>query len=171
MRIHRLAAVIAIPFMVAALALSSCGNDNNNNATGVGGRSGIGGFGGHAATGVGGAGGGNTDAGSNPDTVASAAEISIQHFTFSPGDLMVQPGATITVRNNDTVPHTVTSQSAPRAFVPGAVQGISFDTGIIPAGGTATITIPATAPHGTVIPYYCSVHTTAMANDGQVTVQ
>jgi hypothetical protein len=44
------------------------------------------------------------------------------------------------------------------------------DTGLIPGGGTATITIPATAPSGTVIPFFCKVHTTMMPQ-GTITIQ
>jgi plastocyanin len=167
MRIHRLAMILIVPFAVAALALSSCGSDNNNGITGVGGHLGIGGFGGNAA-GAGGAGGtGGSDAG----TAAAGAEISIQNFTFVPANLTVAPGTTITVHNTDTVQHTVTSQSAPRTFVPGSVAGVSFDTGLIAPGGTATFTIPANAPSGTVIPYFCANHTVLMRDDPTITVQ
>jgi plastocyanin len=182
MRNHRLVAIIAVPFIAAALSLvmPNCGDDNHG-VGGAGGRGtggvGVGGGGGSVGVGGGGGsvgvggGGGTTADASAVDTLVAAAEISIQAFTWVPADLTVQPGATVTIHNNDTAPHTVTSQSVPRAFVPGGVQGISFDTGIIPPGGMATITIPATAPHGTVIPYFCSVHTSAMQNDGQIMVQ
>jgi hypothetical protein len=55
-------------------------------------------------------------------------------------------------------------------FTLGGVNGVMFDTGIIPAGGNATITIPATATPGTVIPYFCKVHTSAMPQ-GMLTIQ
>ncbi len=81
---------------------------------------------------------------------------------------MVAPSTVVRVRNLDAMPHSVTSESAARTFVPGAVNGISFDTGAFT--GEQTFTIPANAPVGTVVPYFCSVHTSAMANDGVITI-
>ncbi len=80
------------------------------------------------------------------------------------------PGGTVTVHNNDSVPHSMTSESAMGNFTLGAVDGVTFDTGIIPAGGSASFTIPATAPSGTMIPFFCKVHTSAMPQ-GTITVQ
>lgn len=96
--------------------------------------------------------------------------IDIQNFAFSPANLDVPAGSTVTVTNADAVPHTVTSQSAPGAFTPGGVAGVSFDTGSIAGGASGTFTIPAGAPVGTVVPYYCTVHLGGMANAGQITV-
>jgi len=88
--------------------------------------------------------------------------ITIQNMAFSPVRLAVPPGATVTVNNMDAgTPHSVTSQAADGAFTPGAVGGVQFDTGAFT--GTRTFTIPANAPAGTVIPYYCTVHTGSMA--------
>ncbi len=92
----------------------------------------------------------------------SGPVITIQSFAYSPAELTVDPGATITVQNLDAEPHSVTSESALDQFVPGAVAGVAFDTGPF-ASGARTITIPSTAPHGTIVPYYCSVHTSGMA--------
>jgi plastocyanin len=105
------------------------------------------------------------------DTAVTAATITIQTFTFSPDNLSVAPGSTVTVKNLDTVPHTVTSSATADAFTPGAVGGISFDTGTIASQGTATFTIPATAPHGTVVPYFCNIHLQGMRNRPTITVQ
>jgi len=168
MRIHRLAMIFIVPFMVAAFALSSCGSSNNTTG-GVGGHFGIGGGGGNV--GVGGGGGAAGTGGSDGGTAPSAAEISIQNFTFVPDSMTVAPGTTITVHNTDTVQHTVTSEAAAGQFVPGSVAGVSFDTGAIAPGGTATFTIPANAPSGTVIPYFCRVHTALMRNQPTITVQ
>ncbi|HET9451510.1 MAG TPA: hypothetical protein VFO83_11530, partial [Aggregicoccus sp.] len=57
------------------------------------------------------------------------AILTIQNLTFSPANLAVRPGQTVRVRNLDAVTHSVTSQSAPNTFTPGAVAGVSFDTG------------------------------------------
>ncbi|HEY3359326.1 MAG TPA: hypothetical protein VGQ83_39115 [Polyangia bacterium] len=99
----------------------------------------------------------------------AGAEIVISNFAFSPLDLQVAPGTTVTVRNEDASPHSVTSESAPGQYTPGAVAGVSFDTGAFT--GTRSFTIPATATSGTVIPYYCSVHTQSMATPtGTITI-
>ena len=87
---------------------------------------------------------------------ASGFYVSIAGLAFSPLQLAVPPGATVTVLNRDAEAHTVTSEAAAGDFTPGAVAGISFDTG--PFTGRATFTIPPSAPEGTVIPYYCGTH-------------
>lgn len=97
--------------------------------------------------------------------------ISIQNFTFSPLNLTVMPGQTVNVVNMDgSMPHSVTSEATAGAFTPGAVNGVSFDTGAFT--GTASFVIPPNAPHGTVIPFYCTVHRQAMRTpNGTITVQ
>jgi plastocyanin len=99
------------------------------------------------------------------------AQMSIINFTFTPSNLEVSPGQQVIVKNGDGdgTPHSVTSESAPGQFTPGGVNGVSFDTGIFT--GTASFTIPATAPHGTVIPCYCRVHLAGMANTCQIPVK
>ncbi|MGZ3418088.1 MAG: cupredoxin domain-containing protein [Polyangiales bacterium] len=104
-----------------------------------------------------------------PSTPAGGLVITIQSFSFSPADITVDPGGVIVVRNVDPEPHSVTSESAEGAFSPGGVNGVSFDTGAF-ASGDRTITIPTTAPHGTVVPYYCSVHTSGMPQ-GRITIR
>jgi plastocyanin len=96
------------------------------------------------------------------------ATITIRAFTFNPANLTVAPGATVTVVNEDGTAHSVTSQAAPGQFTPGSVAGISFDTG--PFTGTRSFSIPANAPDGTVVPYFCEVHRRDMLNAGQITV-
>jgi plastocyanin len=87
---------------------------------------------------------------------------------FANPDMVVQAGATITVQNQDTLPHTVTSEAAPNAFQPSG----AFDTGVIAGGGSATFTIPASAVSGTVLYYYCAIHTALMSPpNGMITVQ
>jgi plastocyanin len=119
----------------------------------------------------------------------SGPTISIQNLTFSPADMSVAAGTTITIVNNDSMAHTVTSEAADNDFTPGAVAGVSFDSGLIAPGGggnpspppnpgpyveaaTASITIPTSAPSGTVIPYFCQNHKGAMATpNGHITVR
>ncbi|WP_338675326.1 cupredoxin domain-containing protein [Streptomyces sp. SCSIO 30461] len=77
-------------------------------------------------------------------TVAAIDRIAIQGFAFKPADLMVRPGATITVVNQDSAPHTVT-----------ATEGEAFDTGEIAGGKSTTFT----APDGPgTYPFFCSIH-------------
>lgn len=86
--------------------------------------------------------------------------ITIAGRAFSPLQLAVPPGATVTVVNRDADAHTVTSQAAEGNYTPGAVAGVAFDTG--PFTGRATFTLPPSAPEGTVIPYYCGTHLNTM---------
>ena len=86
--------------------------------------------------------------------------ITIASQTFAPANLAVPPGATVTVLNGDSIAHTVTSQVAAGNFTPGSVAGVSFDTGTFT--GNASFTMPTSVPTGTVIPYYCKVHTSMM---------
>lgn len=73
----------------------------------------------------------------------STATISIQNFSFNPSTLAVKAGTKVTWTNNDTVPHTVTSDSAglfdSKAIAPG--QSFSF-----------TFTTPGT------VSYHCAIH-------------
>jgi plastocyanin len=48
-------------------------------------------------------------AGSASDKPASAAEIKIDNFSFGPATITVPAGTTITWKNNDDVPHVVSS--------------------------------------------------------------
>jgi plastocyanin len=47
---------------------------------------------------------------------ASAAEVKIDNFSFSPTTLTVAPGTTVTWTNRDDIPHTVVSTDDPKAF-------------------------------------------------------
>jgi plastocyanin len=94
--------------------------------------------------------------------------ITISSYAFSPANLTVSSGTTVTVRNEDSVQHSVTSEAALNAVTPGAVSGIQFDTG--PFAGTATFTISSGASSGTIIPYFCTVHGSMMGN-GTLTIR
>ena len=72
---------------------------------------------------------------------AAGKTISIKDFQYSPADLAVKVGETITITNSDTVPHTVTARDG------------SFDVQV-PASGSATLTVPKAGSH----PYYCTIH-------------
>jgi plastocyanin len=73
----------------------------------------------------------------------SAIAIDIQNFAFHPANFTVTPGATITVHNMDSAPHTLTASNR------------LFTTGQINPGQTGTVKAPATA--GTY-PYICLIH-------------
>jgi plastocyanin len=114
-----------------------------------------------AACGSSGSGGGGTTT-TQGTGGGSGFTITIQNMAFSPQQLAVPPGATVTVMNQDgATPHSVTSETADGAFTPGSVGGVQFDTG--PFTGQRTFTIPANAQASTVIPFYCTVHKGAMA--------
>ncbi|RIJ71377.1 hypothetical protein D1871_14350 [Nakamurella silvestris] len=76
-------------------------------------------------------------------SAAAPAEIVISDFTFSV--LTVPAGTVVTVRNNDSMPHSATE------------SGGLFDTGIIPAGGQAEFAAPAVAGSYT---FTCTIHPT-----------
>jgi plastocyanin len=159
--------------LIGPLAGSGCNEDDTSGSSNGGGGTGgtIGGTGGHGGvTGAGGGGGSAVDAGGDGSVVSpTATQVLIQGMAFMPNTLTVAPGATVTVHNVDTTPHTMTSESTAGSLVPGGVAGVSFNTDIIPAGGSASFTIPANAPHGTMVPFYCIVHGAAM--QGMLTVQ
>lgn len=112
-----------------------------------------------------GCGGGSSSSGLPPGYY-----ITISGMAFSPLNLAVPPGATVTVVNRDAEDHTVTSEATAGAFTPGAVAGVSFDTGSFV--GTRSFVIPSTAPEGTVIPYYCKNHLASMVTpNGSLTIQ
>jgi plastocyanin len=104
-----------------------------------------------------------------PQEQGSTFRIVISGMTFSPAELQVTPGATVTVENLDSMAHSVTSQATENAFTPGEVAGVAFDTGVFT--GTRTIAIPTDAAIGTVIPYYCSTHLGTMVTpNGSIVV-
>ena len=49
-------------------------------------------------------------------TAAAAAKVSIDNFVFSPKELVITAGASVTWINTDDVAHTVTSTTAPPLF-------------------------------------------------------
>ena len=98
----------------------------------------------------------------------SSQVITILNYTFSPQRLVVTPGSTVLVLNDDPVEHTVTSEATAGSYVFGGVGGIAFDTG--PFLGVAAFGIAADAPPGTVVPYFCGMHLSAMLNQGEIEI-
>lgn len=72
------------------------------------------------------------------------ASVEIKDFAFSPATIAVKPGAKISVTNQDSVGHTLTSD-----------DGKSFDTGVLTQGKSATVTAPTTPGS---YPFHCTPH-------------
>ncbi|MDC7336304.1 cupredoxin domain-containing protein [Streptomyces lydicus] len=74
----------------------------------------------------------------------AAGRITVKDYAFKPAALVVRPGASVTVVNQDSVTHNVT-----------ATGGKAFATGSIKPGARATFTAPARPG---AYPYFCSIH-------------
>ncbi len=81
---------------------------------------------------------------------------------YDPEELTVSVGDEITVVNEDTVPHTVTSGTGPQD----ETSGQAFDTGILDVGASDTLSFADVAPGE--YDYYCIVHPYMM---GKIIVQ
>jgi plastocyanin len=73
----------------------------------------------------------------------TSSTIDIKNIAFAPNVITVTPGATISVKNEDGVTHTLTSTSG------------KFNTGDVASGQTVHFTAPTTP--GTY-PYRCNIH-------------
>jgi hypothetical protein len=123
-----------------------------------------------------GCGSGRSSSGNTPVMPASTPTpsgfvVTISGLAYSPLNFSVPPGATITVQNNDPgMFHSLTSEARVGAYTPGGVNGVTFDTEVF-GDGTRTIQIPANAPAGTVVPFYCITHLGTMATpNGTITI-
>ncbi len=79
----------------------------------------------------------------NKDESVEKADINIQNFAFFPDTVSLSAGQIVTVVNNDSVPHSVTSD-----------DGKSFDTGLIDPGRSSSFMAPVTGTYG----FHCSPH-------------
>jgi plastocyanin len=68
--------------------------------------------------------------------------VSIQDFFFSPANVSVQAGSTVTWVNEGNVPHTVTSDDG------------QFDSGVLMPGDSYTVVFKG---RGTIT-YHCAIH-------------
>lgn len=75
---------------------------------------------------------------------AATVNVSIAGFAFAPATLNAQAGDTVVWTNNDSVPHTATSDSG----------SPSFSTGQIAAGSSASVTFTAAGTYT----YFCEIH-------------
>jgi plastocyanin len=62
--------------------------------------------------------------GATAATRAGVSQVTIDNFTFSPAEITVSPGTTVTWKNNDDIPHTVTDAADPKTF-----KSAPLDTG------------------------------------------
>lgn len=103
-----------------------------------------------------------------PSQGAAAPVLIIAGFSVTPARVTVPPGGTIIVFNDDVVKHTITSSASAGSGVPGPVNGVSIATP--PFLREWTIPIPADAPVGTVIPYFCEIHPDAPLERGEIDI-
>ena len=89
---------------------------------------------------------------SNTPPAPSSVTVSIKNFAFNPPTLTVKVGTKVTWINNDSVPHTVTSDS-----------GSELASSTLSTGATYSHTFNTAGS----FPYHCSIHTTM---HGTVTV-
>jgi plastocyanin len=77
------------------------------------------------------------------DQNQTKSDITIQNFTFSPSTVQVSSGNNVSVTNNDSTTHTVTSD-----------DGKAFTTGPIDPGQTVSFLAPAPGSYG----FHCNIH-------------
>ena len=136
--------------------LPPASEENEAGNTGGGGAAQQGG-GGAAQQGGGGAaqqgGGGAAAPGGGAVTLTILEGSSIQGSPdYDPDELTVAAGSDVTVMNQDTLPHTVTSGASPQD----PTAGQTFDTSLINGGESATLSLAqvAAGPYD----YHCMVH-------------
>jgi plastocyanin len=83
-----------------------------------------------------------SSAGLNPVTSDS---VVIKNFAFSPASLTVSPRAVVTVRNEDSVTHTLTAKA----------DSTLFNTGPVSPGQTKTFKAPDKPGS---YPFFCTIH-------------
>ena len=130
---------IVHPYMTAELTITAAGQG--------------GGGGGAAQSGNTTGGGAGGAAGGGATTLTILAGSSIQGSPdYDPDELTVAAGSEVTVTNDDTLPHTVTSGTGPQD--PNSAQ--LFDTSLINGGESATLSLAQVAAGQ--YDYYCLVH-------------
>ncbi len=73
---------------------------------------------------------------------AATSEVEISDFEFAPDTITVSPGTTVTWKNMDSPPHTVTSRED------------LFDSGSMSTGDTFSYTFEQSGTYE----YYCAIH-------------
>ncbi|MHB8376231.1 MAG: cupredoxin domain-containing protein [Dehalococcoidia bacterium] len=98
--------------------------------------------------GMGGMMGGGTNSANATVTVGGTTNtVAIRNFAFTPGNLQLSVGATVTFTNYDSAPHTATAKDG------------SWDTGILNQGQSKTITFGKAGDYT----YYCKIHPNMVA--------
>jgi hypothetical protein len=97
---------------------------------------------------------------------ADATIIITSTLNLIPSEIFVPSGGRISIINEDSNPHTITSQSAADAFD----NSGTFDV-LVPSGGVANLTIPE-SPSGTVYHFYCRFYLGALSpSGGSITIE
>lgn len=74
---------------------------------------------------------------------ATAVEVKIDNFSFSPGTLTIAPGTTVKWTNRDDIPHTVVSNDK-----------TTFKSKVLDTDDSFSFTFTKPGTYG----YFCSVH-------------
>jgi plastocyanin len=134
------------PYMTAELTVAAAGQGGGQQQGGGTNQTG------ETAGAGGGAAGGGGEGGAGP-TINILEGASIQGSPdYDPDELTASAGAEVTVVNQDTLPHTVTSGTGPQD--PNSAQ--LFDTSLINGGESATLSLAQVTPGQ--YDYYCIVH-------------
>lgn len=88
-----------------------------------------------------------------PAGTAAAPAVTISNFSFSPADVTVSAGTTVTWTNKDAIPHEVNSSGS-----------TPFDSGLMQQNATFNFTFSSAGAY----PYNCAIHPYMK---GTVTVQ
>jgi plastocyanin len=86
----------------------------------------------------------STAAGKPAATAPAGNVVTIDNFRFSPAEITVKAGATVTWTNKDDVPHTATSTMKPR----------TIDSKTLDTDESYSCTFKAPGRY----PYFCAVH-------------
>ena len=114
---------LLLPGLMLALALTACGSSSSASAT--------------SST--------QPTGSSASQKPATTDTIVIKNFMFTPDSLTVAPGAMVTVRNEDSVTHTLTDKADQNAF----------NTGPVSPNQTKTFKAPDKAGS---YPFLCTIH-------------
>jgi plastocyanin len=115
--------LLLLPGLILVLGLTACGSSSSASAT-------------PSITATGSSAGQKT---------GTADTITIKNFMFSPDSLTVAPGAVVTVKNEDSVTHTLTDKTD---------QSV-FSTGPVGPGQTKTFKAPGKAGSYS---FFCTIH-------------
>jgi plastocyanin len=95
-----------------------------------------------------------------PSGVAPKYAVKLLAYQVTPSAITVPPGQTVLFLNlDDTQDHLLASEATAGTRVRGGVNGVSFELPLDPAGAMPW-TVPASAPPGTVLPWFCEYHPT-----------